>query len=100
MGKRAIPLWYKIFEYNEKGNKSFEHIKQGITELNEIFNAYDYKVILLADRGFKSIDLFKFIDRLSWQYCIRCTNDMLVTIEGKKKIKYLRDITPIKKDSL
>ncbi|MBC8589939.1 IS4 family transposase [Wansuia hejianensis] len=97
VGKRAIPLWYKIFEYNEKGNKSFEHIKQGITELNEIFNSYDYKVILLADRGFKSIDLFKFIDRLGWQYCIRSTNDMLVTIEGKKKIKYLRDIIPIKK---
>jgi hypothetical protein len=96
VGKRAIPLWYKIFEYNEKNNKNFKHIKEGISELNEIFAAYNYEVVLLGDRGFKSIDLFKFIDNLGWKYCIRCTNDMLVKIEGKKKIKYLRDITPIK----
>jgi hypothetical protein len=97
VGKRAIPLWYKIFGYKEKDNKSFKHVKQGIAELNEIFTSYDYEVILLADRGFKSIDLFKFIDKLSWKYCIRCTNDVLVKIEDKEKIKYLRDIHPIKK---
>jgi hypothetical protein len=97
VGKRAIPLWYKIFEYNEKDNKNFEHIKEGIKELNEIFVSYNYEVILLADRGFRSIDLFRFIDKLGWKYCIRCTNDMLVKIEGKEKIKYLRDIIPIKK---
>jgi hypothetical protein len=97
VGKRAIPLWYKIFEYDEKGNKSFDHIKEGITELNKIFTSYNYEVILLADRGFKSIDLFRFIDNLGWKYCIRCTNDILVKIEGKDKIKYLRDIKPIKK---
>ena len=96
VGKRAIPLWYKIFEYNEKNNKKFKHIKEGISELNEIFKAYNYEVILLGDRGFKSVDLFKFINELGLKYCIRCTNDMLVKIEGKKKIKYLRDITPIK----
>lgn len=97
VGKRAIPLWYKIFEYKEKNNKNFKHIKEGITELNEIFSCYNYEVILLADRGFKSIDLFGFIDNLGWKYCIRCTNDMIVKIEGKDKIKYLRDIKPIKK---
>lgn len=97
VGKRAIPLWYKIFEYNEKDNKNFEHIKEGIRELNEIFSSYNYEVVLLADRGFKSIDLFRFIDSIGWKYCIRCTNDLLVKIEGKDKIKYLRDISPIKK---
>lgn len=96
VGKRAIPLWYKIFEYNEKNNKNFKHLKEGISELNEIFKAYNYEVILLGDRGFKSVDLFKFINEFGLKYCIRCTNDMLVKIEGKKKIKYLRDITPIK----
>nr|WP_297428609.1 transposase [Clostridium sp.] len=85
-----------MFEYNEKNNKNFKHIKEGISELNEIFLAYNYEVILLGDRGFKSIDLFKFINELGWKYCIRCTNDILVKIEGKKKIKYLRDIIPIK----
>lgn len=52
-------MWYKIFEYNEKENKDFKHIKQGIKELNDMFNSYNYEVILLADRGFKSIDLFR-----------------------------------------
>ncbi|WP_368489032.1 transposase [Clostridium sp. BJN0013] len=97
VGKRSIPIWYKIFRYGEKGNKSFEHIKQGLSELKEIFAPYDYEIIVLADRGFKSIDLFRFIDSLGFKYCIRCTNDMLVKIEGKKEIKYLRDITPMKK---
>jgi Transposase DDE domain len=96
VGKRSIPLWYKIFKYDEKDNKNFKHIKEGILELNDIFTAYGYEVILLGDRGFKSIDLFKFIDRLGWKYCIRCTNDMLVKIEGKNKIKNLKDIKPIK----
>lgn len=41
--------------------------------------------------------MFRFIDKLSWKYCIRCTNDMLIKIKGKKKIKYLRHITPIKR---
>ncbi len=96
VGNRIIPLWYKIFKYREKGNKSFEHVKQGISELNEIFKSYDYEVLLLADRGFKSIDLFKYIDKIGWKYCIRCTNDMIVKIEGNKKVKYLKDINPIK----
>jgi hypothetical protein len=52
---------------------------------------------LLGDRGFKSIDLFKFIDKIGWKYSIRCTNDMLVKMEGRNKLKYLRDITPIEK---
>lgn len=97
VGKRGVPLWSKIFEYNEKDNKNFKHIKQGIQELNDIFTCYNYEVILLADRGFKSIDLFRFIDKIGWKYCIRCTNHMLVKIEGKEKIKYLKDIKPIKK---
>jgi hypothetical protein len=37
------------------------------------------------------VDLFKFIDKIGWKYCIRCTNDMTVEIKGKDKIKYLLD---------
>lgn len=96
VGKRAIPLWYKIFDYNGKGSKSFKYVKQGIAELSEILASYNYELLLLADRGFKSVDLFKFIDKLGWKYCIRCTNDVRVKIEGKSKIKYLRDIKPLK----
>lgn len=96
VGKRTIPIWYKIFRYKEKGNQSFNHVKQGISELNEIFSSYDYEIVLLADRGFRSVDLFKFIDNIGWKYCIRCTSDMLVQIENNKKVKYLKDIKPVK----
>nr|WP_242972004.1 transposase [Haloimpatiens massiliensis] len=96
VGKRAIPLWYKIFEYDEKDNKNFKHVKEGIAELYEIFSSYNYDVILLGDRGFKSVDLFQFIQELGWKYCIRCTKDLLVEIQGKGKIKYLEDIKPLK----
>lgn len=78
VGKRAILLWYKIFEYKEDNNKSFNHGKECIKTLNDIFVSYNYRVILLADRGFKSIGLFKFIDNLRWKYCIRCTKDMII----------------------
>ncbi|WP_252250914.1 hypothetical protein [Clostridium sp. ZBS13] len=51
----------------------------------------------LQDRGFKSVDLFKFIDEtLQWKYCIRCTKDLGVSIVGKNKIKKLDDIVPTK----
>ena len=59
MGNRTIPLWYKIFKYREKGNKSFEHVKQGISELNEIFKSYDkdkakkFNGVLLGEKEYK-----------------------------------------------
>jgi hypothetical protein len=27
IGKRAVPLWYKVFKYREQGNKDFKHVK-------------------------------------------------------------------------
>ena len=97
VGKRAIPLWYKIFLYKEEGNKDFKHIREGLKFLHSIILHYKYDVTLLADRGFKSIGLFEFIDKeLKWKYCIRCTKDLGITIHGKPKIKKLEDITPLK----
>lgn len=58
---------------------------------------YEFEVTIIVERGFKSIDLFKFIDEtLKWKYCIRCTKDMGISIAGKRKIKKLDDITPRK----
>lgn len=54
---------------------------------------YKYQKLLffLADRGFKSVDLFKFIDEhLNWKYCIRCTKDLGITIDGKQNKKIRR----------
>lgn len=96
-GKRAIPLWYKVFLYKEDGNKDFKHIKEGLLFIHSVMLPYKYQVTILADRGFKSVDLFKFIDEeLKWKYCIRCTKDLGITINGKEKIKKLEDIVPLK----
>lgn len=45
--------------------KTLNIIKQGIQELNEIFSFYNYKVILLADRDFKIIDLYRIYSLFS-----------------------------------
>ena len=87
VGKRAIPLWFKLFKYKQDGNKDFIHVKEGLKFLHKILTPYEFDVTILADRGFKSIDLFKFIDEtLKWKYCIRCTKDMGISIVGKSKI--------------
>lgn len=97
VGKRAIPLWYKVFYYNEIDNKNFYHVKQGLLFLHDVLKHYDYNVTLLSDRGFKSIDLFRFIDeKLKWKYCIRCTKDLKVKIKDSPKIKKLEDIKILK----
>ena len=61
IGKRSVPLWYKVFRYKEEGNKSFTYVKEGLNFVYSILKPYNFEVTLLADRGFKSLDLFKFI---------------------------------------
>ncbi|MPQ43424.1 IS4 family transposase [Clostridium tarantellae] len=93
VGKRSVPLWYKVFRYKEEGNKSFTYVKEGLNFVYSILKPYNFEVTILADRGFKSIDLFKFIEEdLKWYYCIRCTKDMLIEIQNKPNIKVLSDI--------
>ena len=73
------------------------HVKEGLTFLHKIVTPYKFDVTILADRGFKSVDLFKFIDEtLNWKYCIRCTKDLGISIDGKNKIKKLDGIIPAK----
>ena len=96
IGKRSVPLWYKVFLYKQDGNKDFKHIKEGLKFLHKIITPYGYDVVLLGDRGFRSVDLFKFIDEtLKWKYCIRCTKDIGIAIKDNPKIKELEDINPL-----
>ena len=86
-----------MFKYKQHGNKDFIHVKEGLKFLHKILTPYEFDVTILADRGFKSIDLFKFIDEtLKWKYCIRCTKYMVISIVDKSKIKKLDDIIPTK----
>ena len=36
------------------------HVKEGLTFLHKILTPYKFDVTILADRGFKSVDLFIF----------------------------------------
>ena len=90
---RVIPLWHKIFEYKDKKNKDFEHVYEGLKVVYELLSPYNFEVIVLADRGFRSVELFKFIDEeLKWNYAIRCILTSNVKIENKPKVKKLSDI--------
>ena len=47
---------------------------------------YEFEVTIIVERGFKSIDLFKFIDEtLKWKYCISHIKE----IGEEEKIKEL-----------
>lgn len=95
VGKRSIPLWYKTFDYKDKKNKQLKHVIEGLNSIYNMIKRYNFDVIVLADRGFKSIMIFDYIQKeLKWKYCIRCTNDVWVNIEGKKM--KLRDIPLLK----
>lgn len=86
-----------MVRYKEDGNKDFKHVKEELNFLYKILLPYNYEVIILAYRGFKSIDLFEFIDKtLKWKYCIRCTKDIKIFIDDKSKIKKLEDILTLK----
>lgn len=86
----------KLINPEKVGNKDFKHIKEGLKFLHKIITPYAYDVVLLGDRGFRSIDLFKFIDEtLKWKYCIRCTNNIGIAIKDNPKIKKLEDINPL-----
>jgi mRNA-degrading endonuclease RelE of RelBE toxin-antitoxin system len=90
---RTIPLWHKIFEYEDKNSKDFEHVYEGLKVVYELLSPYNFEVIVLADRGFRSVELFKFIhEELKWKYAIRCIATTNVTIPNKPKIKKLSAI--------
>jgi hypothetical protein len=93
VGNRVIPIWNKIFEYDDSNNKDLKHVYEGLKVVYDLLSPYKYEVILLADRGFRSIKLFRFIDEeLKWKYAIRCISTTNIKIIGNPKIKKLSHI--------
>ena len=41
IGKRSVPLWYKVFRYKEEGNKSFTYVKEGLNFVYSILKPYN-----------------------------------------------------------
>lgn len=50
-----------MFLYKEDENKDFKHVKEELKFSYKILTPYNYDVTILADRGFKSIDLLNCI---------------------------------------
>ena len=47
VGKRAIPLWFKLFRYKQDGNKDFIHVKEGLKFLHKTFSTIMYETNIL-----------------------------------------------------
>jgi len=92
INKRAIPLWFKICKYSDKNAYSREYVKDGIQTMQELFAPYNYTIELLADRGFRDMDLFGYIRACGFNFAIRVVGDTNVKIRNRRNIKKLRDI--------
>lgn len=52
IGKRAIPLWFKLFKYKQDGNRDFIYVEECLTFLHKVLKPYESSITILADRGF------------------------------------------------
>lgn len=78
--RRALPLIFFVFnkrKIRKSQNKIEEHL---LRQLHEIIPAR-LRVVIVADRGFGRVSLFRFLERLKWHYVIR--------VKGKV---YVRDV--------
>ena len=70
--------------------------KNKFPSADEAFSFHSGLMLRLADRGFKSIDLFRFIDEdLNLKHCISCTKYLGIIIPNKSKINKFQDITKL-----
>jgi hypothetical protein len=69
-GKRALPLIFFVFNKHQI-RKSQNKIEEWLLhQLAEIVPTR-LKVVIVADRGFGRVSLFRFIESLKWRYVIR-----------------------------
>lgn len=92
IGKRGIPLYYKVYDYKDPNNKSMKDVKEGLERVKKILQPYGYEVTVLADRGFGSTELFEYIDKMGWTYFIRVKGNYNIRIESDEVIGKIEDI--------
>lgn len=92
IGKRGVPLYYKVYEYKDPKNKNMEDVKKGLRIIQKMLEPYKYEVTVLGDRGFGSIELFEYINKMGWTYYIRIKGGTNVHIEGEEVIGKLEEI--------
>lgn len=92
VGKRGIPLYYKVYDYKDPNNKSMKDVKEGLERVKKILQPYGYEVTVLADRGFGSTELFEYIDKMGWTYFIRVKGNYNIRIESDEVIGKIEEI--------
>lgn len=92
IGKRGIPLYYKVYKYNDAKNKSMEDVKEGLRKIKKMLEPYKYEVTVLADRGFGSVELFEYIDKMGWKYYIRIKGGINIRVKEDEVIGKLEEI--------
>lgn len=92
IGKRGIPLYYKVYAYDDPRNKSMEDVKEGLRIIKKMLEPYKYEVTVLAGRGFESIELFEYINKMGWKYYIRVKGGTSIHIEEDEVVGKLEEI--------
>ena len=92
IGKRGVPVYYKVYDYKDPNSKSMKDVKEGLRKVKEMLEPYGYEVTVLADRGFGSTELFEYIDKLGWTYYIRVKGNYTMHTEEDEVIGKLEDI--------
>lgn len=92
IGKRGIPLYYKVYDYKDPNNKNMKDVKEGLERVKKILQPYGYEVTVLADRGFGSTELFEYIDKMGCTYFIRVKGNYNIRIESDEVIGKIEEI--------
>lgn len=92
IGKRGIPIYYKVYDYKDPKNKNMEDVKEGLKKIKEMLEEYKYEVTVIGDRGFGSIELFEYIEKMGWTYYIRVKGNYRVEVEEDGVIGKLEEI--------
>jgi len=77
IGKSSIPLWFRCFKAIPEEAFTTDLLKQGILYCKNLFVNHDVNLIYLGDRGFFTINLFKYFDELNISFNIRISNNAL-----------------------
>jgi len=81
----AIPIFWNLLD--KKGNSNFDERKEIIEKFLKLFDVEQIKV-LVADREFKGIKWFKWLDENKVPFAIRVPNSSVITgVKGKKSVK-------------
>jgi hypothetical protein len=90
--RRALPLMFFVFE-KDKIKRSQSKIEESLLlSLSQIISPR-YKVVIVADRGFGRVSLFRFLEALEWRFVIRVKGKVWVRCDAASAL--LKDLPDV-----